>query len=285
MTHSNKESTVKVQHYPVGLLAAVLTFAACSDSMSTRFILANDEVVTADVAASAGDAISTTIENMTFNEGAASLAIAGSNVVAATATATANANTNTLTYSRTRTCYDAAGAVVNNCTPLSSVRKIVTHVTADGTRSGTSTTTGGATANWTGAVHRVANDTLQRVFNTAQPPVETSRIHSDLSTARDTTTFTHGDFTRVASEAANDTVKAVTFNLPRSQNPWPVSGKIVRAVTVHVVATKGDRTETRDVKRTVTVTFPADAQGNVVMTVNDKTCNLNLVTHAVTNCQ
>jgi hypothetical protein len=33
------------------------------------------------------------------------------------------------------------------------------------------------------------------------------------------------------------------------------------------------------------VDFPADAQGNVVLHVNDKTCNLNLVTHTVTGCQ
>jgi hypothetical protein len=33
------------------------------------------------------------------------------------------------------------------------------------------------------------------------------------------------------------------------------------------------------------VDYPADAQGNVVLHINDKTCNLNLTTHAVTNCQ
>jgi hypothetical protein len=190
----------------------------------------------------------------------------------------------TLNYVRMRTCYDAAGAVVANCTPMSSVRKIVVHLTANGTRSGQHTTTGGTTDTWTGAVHRTTDDTVARVFTTAVPPVETSRIHSAVTLGRDTTTFTSAQSSRVTTEAANDSIKLVTWNLPRSANPYPASGKIVRVVNVHVVATKGTKTETRDVKRTVEVTFPPDAQGNVVMKVNDKTCNLNLVTHAVTNC-
>jgi hypothetical protein len=77
----------------------------------------------------------------------------------------------------------------------------------------------------------------------------------------------------------------VTWNLPRANNPFPVSGSIVRVAAVHVVVTRANRTETRDVNRKITVTFPADAQGNVVLTVNDKTCNLNLVSHIVSGCQ
>ncbi len=52
--------------------------------------------------------------------------------------------------------------------------------------------------------------------------------------------------------------------------PGPMIGRILRP--------------TRDVQRRAEVTFPADAQGNVVLTVNDLACNLNLVTHAVTGC-
>jgi hypothetical protein len=81
-----------------------------------------------------------------------------------------------------------------------------------------------------------------------------------------------------------DSVKAVTFALPRSTNPWPISGSIVRTDTVHVTLTKGSTTETRDVTRRVVITFPADAQGNVQITINAKACNLNLVTRRVTNC-
>src|SRR5207244_3352073 len=137
-----------------------------------------------------------------------------------------------------------------------------------GSRSGSSTTAGGVTQTWTGVAHRSATDTLRRIFNTAQPPVETSRAHGAVGAAHDTTTFTEGDITRVAAEAANDTVKALTWNLPRSSNPWPVSGSIVRVVAVHVTVTRGTQSGSRDVVRTIEVDFPADAQGNVVLKVS-----------------
>lgn len=263
---------------PVVLAVAAMSFAACNDATSTRNILATDAIVTADVASSAGDAIAQSVSDMMANESTGGLAgISASSAV--------SAEMAPVTYSRARTCFDATGAVVANCSPIASVRKIVTRVTIDGGRSGSSTTEGGVTKTWSGAVHRVVDDTVQRVFNTAQPPAETQRVHGAVATARDTTTFTEGAFSRLVAESANDTVKLLTWNLPRTSNPWPVSGSIVRAVAVHLVATRENRTETRDVTRRVEVTFPADAQGNVVLKVNDKTCNLNLVTHAVTNCR
>ena len=255
------------------LLAAAsmaATLSACESS--TDVALLNDAIITADVAASAGDAIALSITNMVANEAAATL----SNLEAGP---TANLNDNALAYTRTRTCLDANGVVVAGCTPMTSVRKIATSVTMDGTRSGSSAD---GAKSWTGAVHRVSKDTVTRVFTGS---TETSRVHADVTTGNDTTTFTEGTFSRKVIEAALDSVKQVTWNVPRSTNPWPVSGSIKRVANVKVTVTKGDRTETRDVVRTITVTFPPDAQGNVVMTINGKTCNLNLVTHAVTACQ
>src|SRR5439155_4906136 len=114
-------------------------------------------VVNQAVASSAGDAMVQHLNDMVGNEGAAALPM-----VETAGASTANDIAPNFTYVRTRTCYDAAGAVVANCSPLSSVRKIVTHVTANGSRSGTVTTTGGGTVTMTGAVHRTADDTLQR---------------------------------------------------------------------------------------------------------------------------
>jgi hypothetical protein len=64
-----------------------------------------------------------------------------------------------------------------------------------------------------------------------------------------------------------------------------VSGSIVRNVQIHIVATKLDVTQTRDVTRRVELDFPADAEGNVVLKINDKTCSLNLVTRVVSGCE
>lgn len=261
---------------PVVLAAAAMSFA-CSDSTSLKNLIATDAVVTADVAASAGDAIAQGVADMMANESTGGLAgIQSSNLVSAEALPN---------YTRLRTCFNADGGVVANCSPIASVRKIVTHVTIDGGRSGSSSTEGGVPKTWSGAIHRIADDTVQRVFNTAQTPAETQRVHSAVASAHDTTTFTEGASSRLAAETAHDTVKTLTWSLPRTTNPWPTSGKIIRAVAVHFVATRENKTETRDVTRVVEVDFPADAQGNVVLKINDKTCNLNLVNHSVTGCQ
>jgi hypothetical protein len=102
--------------------------------------------------------------------------------------------------------------------------------------------------------------------------------------AHDTTSFTGDSISRKETEAAHDVANGVTWNLPRSTNPFPVSGSIVRVDSIHVTFSKGTVSETRDVVRTVEVDFPADAQGNVTIKITGKTCTLNLVTHKVVNC-
>jgi len=242
---------------------------AC-DSTSPSSSLVADDVVTADINASTADAVAASLDAMIANEVAGGFAS-----VAALQAAPL------VEYSGTVTCYDANGAVVANCQPRASVRKIVRHVAITGSRSGTREKTGGNTVTWSGAVHRIADDTIVRNFTGTE---EVSRTHSNLVVTHDTTTFSDGDVSRVMSEGARDTVKAVTWNVPRSSNPFPVSGSIVRVDSIKVVATGPNRTETREVVRTIEVDFPADAQGNVVLKVNAKTCNLNLVTRSVSNC-
>ena len=272
-----------------------ISLAACGGDIATSALasLAVDSTVTKDVANSAGDAIATHVESMVANESAAALpgsAMPYGFESSSTGGGTANGegggpNNNALTFNRTRTCYDAAGAVVAGCRPESSVRKIVTLVTTDGSRSGSSGTTGGETKTWLGAVHRTSNDTLVRNFDTSVPPVEKSRTHSAVSVGHDTTLFSEGANSRNMTEASHDNVNAVTWNLPRNLNPFPISGSIVRLDSVHVVVTKDSKTETKDLVRTVEVDFPADSQGNVVLKIDGKTCTLNLVTHAVANCK
>lgn len=110
-------------------------------------------------------------------------------------------------------------------------------------------------------------------------------MHTNIGVAHDTTTFTDGEFTRKLSETALDSVKALTFNLPRTSSPWPVSGSIVRRSAATVAITKGEESLSRDIAHRIEVVFPADAQGNVALNIDSKTCQLNLVTRAVTNCQ
>ena len=263
----------RVLHLTVA--AGLLGLAACKESTSPGALF-DSATVTADVAQSAGDAAATLVETLNGNQVAAALPSPP-----ATPFDLASAG-NALNAVRSRTCYDGSGVVVAGCTPMSSVRKIVTHVTLDGNRNGSNSTTGGATVTWSGAVHRVSDDTLTRTFTST---TETSRTHSGASVSHDTTTFTNGTVSRTHDEAAHDSVKAVTYNLPRSSNPWPVSGSIVRVDSLHTTVANGTQTVTKDLVKTVEVDFPADAQGNVVLKIDGKTCNLNLVTHKVSNCQ
>lgn len=261
----------------VALTASGILETACSGDIATGALasLFSDSTATLDVATTSGDALATSVETMTADE-AASLSFDVIRSVAASNNATVN---------RTKTCYDASGVIVAGCSPISSVRKIVSLVTMDGTRGSSSAVTGGTAASWSGAFHRVSNDTTVRTFSTAASPIELSRTHLDVIVGHDTTMFSEGTTTRNHVETSHDTVKGVTWNMPRSSNPFPVSGSIVRVDSVRVTIAKASETETRDRVHVVELDFPADAQGNVVLKVNAKTCSLNLVSHAVSNCK
>ena len=252
------------------IVAAAIGLAACSKDSTAPASLIDDTQVTADVAASAGEAIATDLAGLLGNE------IAGALPTAGISFDLFGTQGDSVTTVRTKTCYDAANAAVANCAPLTT-RRIVFHVTMDGFR---------ATANATGQVHRVRDWTLTRNFNTAAPPVEVSRTHDGIGTSADTLRYANATtgVTRVHDETSVDTTVGVTFDLPHASNPWPVSGMMIRNVSLHVTVTTPTRNESRNETRRVEVDYPADAQGNVVMHVNDKSCNLNLVTHAVTAC-
>jgi hypothetical protein len=255
----------------------MVAMSSCTDA--TEPAVFDEAEITADIAASAGEAIATALNVMVANESGAALSTAQSHHGGH------GPGEHSVDVQRTRTCYDANDAVVADCTPFASVRMIVTHAEIDGNRGDTRVNARGETVTWSGAVHRVMDDTLRRVFDSADPPAETARIHNGVASANDTTTFSSGTRSRTASETATDSVRALTWNLPRSTNPWPVSGSIVRRTAVDVTVTDGDRTEARALSRRIEVTFPADAQGNVQITIDDRTCVLNLVTRRVTSCE
>jgi hypothetical protein len=252
------------------LAAAVLGLAACAKDSAAPASLIDDAQVTADVASDAGDAIATDVQTMLANEVFAALPTPGISFDLF------GTNGNTFSFTRTRTCYDAAHAEVANCSPATT-RTIVIHVTLDGSRTGVFLS---------GAVHRLRDLTITRNFDTAVPATEVSRTHDGVGTSADTLTYANATtgVTRVRDEAAVDSVVAVTWNLPHATNPWPVSGAMIRNVSLHVTADSPTGHDARDETRRVEVDYPADAQGNVVLHINDQTCTLNLVTHAVTGC-
>lgn len=251
----------------LAMVGAAIGFVACKDTLTPSVI--TDAQLQSNVVASAGDAAASLFRELGQNDSAAALPNSSAPSVSLFGSPPPG---ETVTWTRARTCLDATNAVIA-CANVASVRKVITHFSVDGSRVG---------IYFTALVHRVADDTTTRNFVSA---TETSRTHSGVATSHDTTTFQDAVASGFHFENATDSINGVTWNIPRATNPFPISGSIVRNVAVHAEYTKNGATMTRDFTKRVEVDFPADAQGNVVLKIDAKTCNLNLVTHAVTNCQ
>jgi len=259
----------------LAMAAGLVGLGACKENTSPTASLISDSTITSDVANSSGDAMATDVATMLTNETQATLAAPPAFGLFGPERSTS--------WSGSRTCYDSTGTVVAGCSPMSSVREIVTAYALNGSRTDTNSVTGGSTIIFSGAVHRTGNDTLTRNFTGS---TETSRTHSGLATSHDTTAFSNSgtSVSRTHDESAADSVRGVTWNLPHSTNPFPVAGYIVRVDTVHSTFTNPTKSQSTTEVKVVKITFPADSQGNVTHTIDSKTCTLNLVTHKVANC-
>lgn len=239
------------------LALAVTGLAACSDTTEPQAL--TDAEVTADVAVASGDAIALDVAALLGNEVFAGLAAAG---------AAGEDSPPAMNVTRSRTCFDQTGAVQAQCDPATTASMRIA-VTMSGAHTG---------ERFTAAVNRTRTDSISGLLGT-----ETSRTHNGTGTSADTLTWSGERGSRTSTETSLDSVINVVFNLPRATNPWPVSGTVVRNVSGTVTVT-GARDGTRSYQRRVEVVFPADAQGNVTLRVNDRTCTLNLVTRTVTGC-
>ena len=237
--------------------AALAGFVACQDALAPIL----DSSLAADLASSAGDAMANDVAEAIGNE-----VFGGFNAPEVVASPAADSVTHTWSATRTRTCYNASGAVVT-CGSSATSMKIT--LTIDGTRSG---------PDFSGAVHHTRTDSISGLGANS-----TSRVHNGRGASADTTSFTHDSTTRKFAETGTDSIINLTFNLPHASNPWPVSGQVIRNVNANITIT-GKINQTRTISRRVVITFPADAQGNVSLQVGTMTCSLNLVTHKVTAC-
>jgi len=245
--------------------AAIVFLAACSND-TTSPSLVDQTTLTTDVASSAGDAIATDVSAIVGNETSVNLAPPVQGAPAS----------DSVSYTRTRTCFDATGTAIA-CVPLANVRQIATHwsfvaVVNDTAANG---------AVFSGNASRVADDTLFRNFTSG---TETSRTHDGVGTGYDTLTFVGPNVTRTHNASGIDSVVAVTWNVPRVTlfDP-PASGKVIRNVSVHATFTSATRSQTTDVTKRVEVDFNGTI--NVPLRIDNLTCNLNLLTHRVSNCQ
>jgi len=108
--------------------------------------------------------------------------------------------------------------------------------------------------------------------------------HNATRTWNGTGASTHGAFwsdsaaSRTADVSFSSTFSDVVVALPRSANPYPVSGTITRVVNGSGVVTKNGKTKTITISRTVVITF--NGTEFVTMTVGSETYTLDLATGA-----
>ena len=93
-----------------------------------------------------------------------------------------------------------------------------------------------------------------------------------------TSTYTVNSVERIFDHQAHDTVTAVTFQMPRSTNPYPISGSIIRNIVTNFTA----GTFSKTVTRRYVVTF--NGTNTVTLTDGSLTCDLNLDLRTVSNC-
>jgi hypothetical protein len=109
---------------------------------------------------------------------------------------------------------------------------------------------------------------------------ETSRTWNGTGTRSDNGYRTVADVKR--SYTVNDavTVASVVVNLPRSSNPWPMSGTITRQISGTASVTKTGVSKSFSVTKTVTITFNGTQFATV--TVGNNTYTLDLSTGVAT---
>jgi hypothetical protein len=112
---------------------------------------------------------------------------------------------------------------------------------------------------------------------------ETSRTWNGVGTRDDHGQRTINNVQRNYHVTDNVTVSNVVVNLPRSSNPWPISGTITRQIAGTASVTESGASKTFTVTRTVTITFNGTQYATV--TVGSNTYTLDLSTGAWTKTQ
>lgn len=109
---------------------------------------------------------------------------------------------------------------------------------------------------------------------------ETSRTWNGTGTRTDGGYRNGTDATRTYHVTDNVTISNVVVNLPRSSNPWPVSGTITRNVSGMGSVVKNGLIKTFTLTKTVTIAF--NGTQNATMTVDGINYTLDLSTGVAT---
>lgn len=276
----------------IGVAALAFGLAACgSDSSTGPGLTIPDSEITAGVAADAGDAVATSIDQMNAEE--SSEGASGSLVAAPGVSASVYGGAN----AASTTCGDpdADGWITCQTTTwrgLALTRQIrfwegsAYGLWWDSTKTDSVNHRATLTGSFSPALDPAKTvwvnraDTATMVVDRSASPV--LHVWTRAGTRADSARYTTENVTRDFQYTAFDTATAVAFAMPRSQYPWPRSGTVVHDITTHFTATRGAGTYTRTVTHRVVVTF--DGTQTATLQVGALTCSLDLATHQVSGC-
>jgi hypothetical protein len=173
-------------------------------------------------------------------------------------------NSNGLTVTRSLAFYDASGNLMNHFdSTTASANVLATEV--------------GVVVRPLGAdtVNRARDVTATGLLGAHNP----TRIWNGTASGTSGAYWSDSVATRTADLSDQTIFSNVVVALPRSSNPFPISGSITRVVTGTGVVTKGGHTRSITISRTVTITF--NGAEVVPMAVGSDTYTLDLVSGAV----
>jgi hypothetical protein len=268
------------------IAALVGAFACSSDSSTSPGQAVAESAIDQSVASDVGESFAGVVDQ--YQEGESFQA----NLSAGSSTFAARSNAGAGTESRTVTCggpddegwYSCVAYTESGLTITRQVRFWSGGTLALGWNA---TTTDSVNHRWTrtGTVSSIVKpgklfmideaDTASMVVQHGTPVFHT---WNGAGARIDTSTYTVNGIARIFAYTAHDTTAALTFTLPRSENPYPASGSISRDLELHFTAGGFDKTITRS----ATVTF--DGTSVAQLQVGALTCDLDLVTRVVSNC-
>lgn len=264
--------------FPTRMIALALAggIAACADSTSpgTRI---SDAQLTADAASDAGDATVFDIAQMIGSEEQAGAAPASAGTLGLSSAAAVCAYSSGvgrflcptvvtpdgLTLNRSYAVFAGGVAQAAYSASATDSMNFQTHLEGSLTR--------GLRSAW-------FNHTRTMTVS-GMAGAETQRTWNGTGVRSDSSSVTENSVARRSKFQSVDAISNVVFRIPRSANPYPLSGTITHDIAVSSTVERAAGNYTRSAARHVVVTF--NGTSTAAMTVGSKSCTLDLATHDV----
>jgi hypothetical protein len=260
----------------IAALAFVAGLAACADSTDPGQSV-SDAQVTADVANDAGDATVFDLSQMLGSETQAGVAPASS------ADRGLSSQNSACTYSAGVGRFLCPAITGTDGLTLERSYGVYAGGTTQSSYSATATDSINFQTHLSGALTRNGRTAwinhTRTLTVSGMAGAETQRTWNGTGVRSDSAHVTEAAVARRTKLQSIDVISSVVYRLPRSTNPYPLSGTITHDVTVSATVDRASGQSTRSATRHVVVTF--NGTGTASMTIGTKSCTLDLTTRDV----